>query len=90
MAWSGRSREAYDSQWAGKHRYAGSGWDWHDIFSRYREVDVFDLVIWGPDDRLSGLALATTTGPAVLLHFVEGDPKQLYFMQKPLENQRFG
>lgn len=34
-----------------------------------------EIVIWGPNDRLCGLGLATTNRTSVILQFIEGDPR---------------
>lgn len=39
-------------------------------------MDRLDLVVWSPGRRLSGLALATISGEAVTVRFVEGDPRE--------------
>ncbi len=38
------------------------------------DPDRLDMVIWGPDYRLCGLGLGLTTGEAVEIRFIEGDP----------------
>jgi hypothetical protein len=35
----------------------------------------FDVAVWGPENRLSCLAVATLTPQAVILNFLEGDPR---------------
>src|ERR1700680_2905773 len=74
--WSGRARCAYDEQWAAGPRHPDACWDWHEVFAKYRGIDVLNLVIWGDEEHLAGLAVATTTGPSVMLHFIEGDPRE--------------
>jgi hypothetical protein len=74
--WSHRAREAYEAQWLPHARHPDAGWDWPTTFGRYRRVPArLDLVIWGPDERLCGLGLATTTSESVYFHLVEGDPR---------------
>ncbi len=66
--WGARAREAL-AKWAD-----GSDWDWDEIFRRHNDPDRLDMVIWGPDYRLCGLGLGLTTGEAVEIRFIEGDP----------------
>jgi hypothetical protein len=76
--WSRRTMEAYSATWRemSEHRLAaGGGWDWPDIFSRYRsDFHALDLAMWSSNDHLCGLALMCTTGPAVKLEAVEEYP----------------
>jgi hypothetical protein len=73
--WTNRAREAYEAQWLPAVRHPDGNWDWPGIFNSYRDLDRFDLVIWGPDDRLSGLCLGTCQNNALKLQFIEGDPR---------------
>jgi len=50
-------------------------WDWEEIFRGHRDPDRLELVIWTVGDRLSGLGLVLTSGRAVELRFLEGDPR---------------
>ena len=73
--WTGKGYDAYNSQWNGP-RHATAGWDWPEIFRVYRDYDRLPIVIWGPDERLCGLGIANTTGKALTLNFLEGDPRE--------------
>jgi hypothetical protein len=70
--WGERARLAYRDQWLGTPR---ADWDWEEVFRRHSDPDRLDIAIWGVNDRLSGLALGTTTGEAVEIQFLEGDPR---------------
>jgi hypothetical protein len=70
--WSGRAREAYLDQWRGDPKCK---FDWEEIFRRHGDPDRLDIAIWGTNDRLCGLGLGTTTGEAVDIRFLEGDPR---------------
>jgi hypothetical protein len=73
--WSGKAKEAYEQQWCAVKRHATAAcWDWIEVFRRHKDPDRFDLAIWA-GDRLSALALGTTTQQAVVIKFVEGDPR---------------
>jgi hypothetical protein len=72
--WSRRVEEAYNNQWP-EMRHPDAGWDWHEIFRRHKDPDRFPIVMWGPNDRLCGLSLVLTTGRAVEVRFLEGDPR---------------
>ncbi|RJG46637.1 hypothetical protein D3Y55_21870 [Mesorhizobium sp. DCY119] len=68
------------TEWSGRVWYGMEDWgkpyfDWRDIDKRHKEPDRLELAIWS-DDRLSALALALTTGQAIMLRFLEGDPRQ--------------
>lgn len=69
--WGERAKEAYLDQWDGNGAF-----DWDEIFRRHNEPDRFDIAIWGANERLCGLGLGTTTGEAVDIRFLEGDPRQ--------------
>jgi hypothetical protein len=71
--WTNKGRDALQVQWTQRHSEAG--WDWPEIFRRHRDPDRLELVIWGPKDRLCGLALCLTTGHCVEIRFLEGDAK---------------
>jgi hypothetical protein len=74
--WSRSAEEAYERQWIASGATRSTNFDWPEIFRRYRnEPDALDLVVWGPDDRLSALALATKTGSAISVDGIEGDPR---------------
>jgi hypothetical protein len=70
--WGERARLAYRDQWLGDPKCA---WDWEEIFRRHGDPDRLDVAIWGPNERLCCLALGTTSGEAVEILFVEGDPR---------------
>src|SRR4051812_48667027 len=73
--WNEDAQQAYATQWGASQRHPDSNWDWPEIFRRYNEWDRLDLVMWGPGDRLCGLGLATLSGMAVKIRFLEGDPR---------------
>jgi len=64
--WSGRAYEA-SKLWDGGY------YDWLEISRRFSEPDRLALALWA-EDRLLAMALATTTGSALFLQVVEGDP----------------
>lgn len=70
--WSNRAESAYKTQWLTPIRECD--WNWPEIFTAHREIDRLDFVIWGPNNRLSGLGLATTRAKAIVARFFEGDP----------------
>jgi len=70
--WSGRAREAYRDQWLGDPK---CNWDWEEIFRRHNDPDRLDIAIWGANERLCGLAVGCTTGQALEIRFLEGDPR---------------
>jgi hypothetical protein len=70
--WGARAREAYLDQWRGDPK---CNWDWEEIFRRHNDPDRLDVAIWGPNERLCGLGLGLTTGEALDLRFLEGDPR---------------
>ena len=73
--WSHKAAEAYRDQWLTADPPSESGWDWEEIFRRYRgEPDRLEMVIWA-GARLCGLGLATTSNQAVTVRFMEGDPR---------------
>jgi hypothetical protein len=67
--WTGKAREALAAQWKSSY------FDWAEIFRRHRDPDRLDMVIWAPEERLSGIGLGLTTGESVVVRFVEGDPR---------------
>ena len=73
--WTVKAREAFSDQWLLLDRHTDAGWDWHEVFRRHSEPDRLDMVLWGPGDRLCGLGLATRSGTAVHVRFIEGDPR---------------
>jgi hypothetical protein len=74
--WSQKAAQAYAQQWEPLERHPDGGWDWPEVFWRHnREPDRFEMVIWGPGDRLCGLSLASTSSSAVTIKFLEGDPR---------------
>lgn len=75
-AWGDRARRAYESQWLPVTRHSDAGWDWPEIIRRNRnEPDALSLVIWAGENRLSGLAFVTSDSCAVIVRFLEGDPR---------------
>lgn len=72
--WSRSAQEAYNQHWCGIERHPDGGFDWPEIFRRFRDPDVLRLVMWSGDD-LGGLGLATVGGTYVKLRFLEGDPR---------------
>ena len=73
--WSGKGRDALATQWAANGASL-SVWDWNEIFRRHHDPDRLDMVIWGTDDRLCGIGLGLTTGQAVDIRYVQGDPRE--------------
>jgi hypothetical protein len=77
--------QAYDNQWP-IERHKDASWDWIEVFRRYhRDADRLDMVLWGPQDRLCGLALGLCSKQAVEVRFVEGDCRT----SCPLKSKRF-
>lgn len=70
--WGQRAREAYLDQWRGDPKCR---FDWEEIFRRHNDPDRLDIALWGPKDRLCGLAIGLTTSEAVEIRFLEGDPR---------------
>lgn len=71
--WGARAQLAYEEQWCASSDNGRTRFDWPRIFRESRNhLDRLDMVIWAPGDWLSGLALAETTGRAVVVRFVEG------------------
>ena len=70
-----RAYQAVLDQWDRHGRNPNADWDWRELMRRYRDPDRLDIAIWSHSDRISGLALAVTTGPAVELKFLEADPR---------------
>ncbi len=70
--WGERVRTAYLDQWFAEPMKPQ--FDWVEVFARHNDPDRLDICVWS-GDRLSGLALGTTTGEAVEMRFVEGDPR---------------
>ena len=68
--WAARAREAYPAQWADQSQF-----DWPEVFRRHNDMDRLDIVMWGPENRLSGLAMGLTTPKCVEIRFLEGDPR---------------
>jgi hypothetical protein len=75
--YSGRALEALKEQWEPNGRDQETAWDWHGLVKHYRcrEPDLLTMAVWA-GDRLSCLALATTSEQAVHIRFVEGDPRE--------------
>ena len=72
--WSRRAQEAYEKQWLPLPRHSDGDFDWPEVFRRYKnEPGALELAIWC-DERLCGLALATLSGVAVRVEFMEREP----------------
>lgn len=67
--WGGRVWRHFD-EWGGSH------FDWREIDRRHRDPDRLDIAIWSDHERLAGLGLGLSTGQAIVLRFLEGDPRQ--------------
>jgi hypothetical protein len=75
---SGRMHQEMTSQWT------TSRFDWPEILRRHRnDADRLDVAVWC-GDRLSGVFFCTLSGEAVVLRWVEGDPRT----DCPLRGQR--
>lgn len=74
--WTGRARQEYDRQWMPEERHGDGGWDWHGIHYRYQDPDRLLVAVWCQDYRLSALALGTCQADAVMIRFLEGDPRK--------------
>ena len=70
-----RAYQAVRDQWDKHGRNPDADWDWRELMRRYRDPDRLDVAIWSQSDRISGLALAVTTGSAVELKFLEAGPR---------------
>jgi hypothetical protein len=84
--WTRRAADAYRIQWCNAPRQPENPFDWEDIFRHHKDPDRLEVVIWGPEQRLSGLGLATTNRQSVILQFVEGDARA----DCPLQGKRLG
>ncbi len=71
---SRRTIEAIGSDW-GDQRRPELSWNWEAILHRYKDLKSLDLAVWTPDDRLVMVAIATVSGAALHLRYVEGDPR---------------
>lgn len=75
VEYSGRALDAIKSQWEPFGRRSDSSWDWAEIMRRHKgESDRLAFAIWENNTSLCGVGLALTTGVAVELRFLEGDP----------------
>lgn len=68
-------------EWSRRVFEALSAWekslfDWEEIQRRHKEPSRLELAIWSDDNVLAGMALGLCTGQAVVLRFVEGDPRE--------------
>jgi hypothetical protein len=75
--WTGKAAEAYAEQWspvAERQSNDRPAFDWPNLFHICRDPDRLDIVVWGPEETLCGLALGTTTGRSLALRFLEGSP----------------
>lgn len=73
--YSGRSAEAIKEQWDPYGRGKETAWDWPELVRHYRkDPDTLTMAVWSLD-RLASLGLATTSGSAVHIRYLEGDPK---------------
>lgn len=71
--WTRKAQDAYTTQWLPYPRHAEGDFDWPEIFRRYgNEPGCLQLAMWH-EDRLCGLMLATLTGQAVRIEFMERD-----------------
>ena len=70
--WSRRCADAIVAQWEPSRRKVA--WDWNEILRRHHDPDRLDMALWC-GDRLSGIGLCITTGQAVDVRFLEGDPR---------------
>ena len=75
---SGRALRYISDAWGSSH------FDWPEVLRRHNEPDVMPIAIWH-GERLCALALALTTGQAVVLRFLEGDARS----DCPLKGRRF-
>jgi hypothetical protein len=81
--WTMQALESIATQWE-PNRHPDASWDWELIVRRYGDPDDFAFTGWVHDGRLAFVGLATTTGVAVELKFLEGDPRS----DCPLEGYR--
>lgn len=73
--YSGRAWEAVKDQWSPNGRDYDTAWDWPNLVRYYRkDPDILTMAVWC-EDRLSALGLATTSGQAVHIRYLEGDPR---------------
>ena len=73
--WSNRSSDALTEQWPLSGRRPDSSWNWPQIQRDFKtDPTKFELAVWG-DNRLSCLAIANLSNSAVVLRFLEGDPR---------------
>lgn len=73
--YSGRSAEAVREQWEPFGRDHETAWDWAELVRHYRkDPDTLAMAVWS-GERLSSLCLATTSGNAVHIRYLEGDPR---------------
>ena len=70
--WGTKAQGAYESQWLSRHPDS-TFWDWTEIFRRHRNE--LEIAIWSPVARLSGLSVATASGEAIEVRFLEGDSR---------------
>ena len=71
--WTNRAAEAYRAQWEPQVRHVDGDFDWPESFRKYREPGNLEMCIW-VDQRLCGIALATMSGQAVRIEFMEREP----------------
>jgi hypothetical protein len=67
--WTRSAVDAYRAQWHGAGK--GLGWDWEEIFRRFRDLDMLDVTVWTEADLLCGIGVATLSNSAVVLRFLE-------------------
>lgn len=73
--YSGRAWNAVKEQWDPNGREPDTAWDWPGLVRYHqKDPDLLTMAVWC-DDRLSALGLATTSGQAVHIRYVEGDPR---------------
>jgi len=76
VQWSNSVSELYRDQWCGEERHSDAGWDWEEIYRRYKSRPKNCLAAMICDGRLSCLALFTATRQTVSVAFLEGDPRE--------------
>lgn len=70
--WTNKAREAFATTWGTKGRAVE--WDWPQIFRTYDDHTRLDLAMW-VGDNLCGLALGILTNQAIVVKFLEGNPR---------------
>jgi hypothetical protein len=75
---SGRALRYIQDEWGGSH------FEWADVLRKHNEPDAMPIAIWH-GERLCAVSLILTTGQAVVVRFLEGDPRS----SCPLKGRRF-